>query len=132
MRAWRELDKATPELDGQPLLAKIRVRHDHVDRRGAVTLRYRHKLHHIGVGRPNRGRRVINVMADLDVRVIDEDGVLLRLFELDPKANYQAKTRDIVSGFIGPRNSATSHLVSEARRGSSKGSGGYLIETHSH
>ena len=32
MRAWRELDKATPEMDGQPLLAKTRVRHDHVDR----------------------------------------------------------------------------------------------------
>ena len=42
-----------PETDGQPLLAKTRVRHDHVDRWGSVTLRYRAKLHHIGVGRPN-------------------------------------------------------------------------------
>jgi transposase InsO family protein len=96
MRAWRDLDKATPEIDGQPLLAKTRVRHDHVDRWGAVTLRYRRKLHHIGVGRPNRGRRVIILMADLDVRVIDEDGVLLRHFELDPTIDYQAKSRDIV------------------------------------
>ena len=96
MRAWRELDKATPEIDGQPLLAKTRVRHDHVDRWGAVTLRYRRKLHHIGVGRPNRGKRVIILMADLDVRVIDEDGVLLRHFELDPSVDYQAKSRDIV------------------------------------
>jgi len=63
---------------------------------GAVTLRYRHKLHHIGVGRPNRGKRVIILMADLDVRVVDEDGVLLRHFELDPKVDYQAKSRDIV------------------------------------
>lgn len=29
-------------------------------------------------------------------RVIDEDGVLLRHFELDPSVNYQAKSRDIV------------------------------------
>jgi transposase InsO family protein len=96
MRAWRELDKATPEIDGHALLAKTRVRHDHVDRWGAVTLRYRRKLHHIGVGRPNRGKRVIILMADLDVRVIDEDGVLLRHFELDPSVDYQAKSRDIV------------------------------------
>src|SRR5665213_2399320 len=96
MRAWRELDKATPEIDGQPLLAKTRVRHDHVDRWGAVTLRYRRKLHHIGVGRPNRGKRVIILMADLDVRVIDEDSVLLRHFELDPSVDYQAKSRDII------------------------------------
>jgi transposase InsO family protein len=96
MRAWRALDKATPELNGQPLLAKTRVRHDHVDRWGAVTLRYRRKLHHIGVGRPNRGKRVIILMADLDVRVIDENGVLLRHFELDPTINYQAKSRDIL------------------------------------
>jgi transposase InsO family protein len=96
MRAWRELDKATPEIDGQPLLAKTRVRHDHVDRWGAVTLRYRHRLHHIGVGRPHRGKRVIILMADLDVRLIDEDGVLLRHFELDTSVDYQAKSRDIV------------------------------------
>ena len=96
MRAWRELDKATPELNGQPLLAKTRVRHDHVDRWGSVTLRYRRKLHHIGVGRPNRGKRVIILMADLDVHVIDEDGVLLRHFELDPTVDYQAQSRDIV------------------------------------
>jgi transposase InsO family protein len=96
MRAWRELDKATPELDGQPLLAKTRVRRDRVDRWGAVTLRYRHRLHHIGVGRPNRGKRVIILMADLDVRVIDEDGVLLRHFELNPSIDYQGKSRDII------------------------------------
>ena len=96
MRAWRELDKATPELNGQPLLAKTRVRRDHVDRWSAVTLRYRRKLHHIGVGRPNRGKRVIILMADFDVRVIDEDGVLLRHFELDPSVDCQAKSRDIV------------------------------------
>jgi transposase InsO family protein len=96
MRAWRELDKATPELNGQRLLAKTRVRHDHVDRWGSVTLRYRRTLHHIGVGRPNRGKRVLILVADLDVRVIDEDGVLLRHFELDPSVDYQAKSRDIV------------------------------------
>jgi hypothetical protein len=93
MRAWRELDKATPEINGQPLLAKTRVRHDHVDHWGSVTLRYRRKLHHISVGRAHRHRRVIILMADLDVRVITDDGELLRHFTLDPNLDYQAKGR---------------------------------------
>jgi transposase InsO family protein len=93
MHAWRSLDKATPEFDGQPLLAKTRVRRDHVDHWGSVTLRYRRKLHHISVGRAHRHKRVIILMADLDVRVIDEDGVLLRHFELDTTRDYQARGR---------------------------------------
>jgi len=93
MHAWRTLDKATPEIDGQPLLAMTRVRRDHVDHWGSVTLRYRRKLHHISVGRPHRHKRVLILMADLDVRVIDEDGVVLRHFELDPTRDYQARGR---------------------------------------
>jgi transposase InsO family protein len=93
MHAWRSLDKATPEFDGQPLLAKTRVRRDHVDHWGSVTLRYRRKLHHISVGRKHRHKRVLILMADLDVRVVDEDGVLLRHFELDPTRDYQARSR---------------------------------------
>lgn len=93
MRAWRSLDKATPVLDGQRLLAKTRVRRDHVDHWGSVTLRYRRKLHHISVGRAHRHRRVIILMADLDVRVITDDGELLRHFTLDPNLDYQAKGR---------------------------------------
>ena len=69
------------------------VRRDHVDHWGSVTLRYRRKLHHISVGRPHRHKRVLILMADLDVRVIDEDGVLLRHFELDPTRDYQARSR---------------------------------------
>jgi hypothetical protein len=64
MHAWRPFDKATPELDGQPMLASTKVRHDVIDKTGAVTLRYRSRLHHIEVGRAHRGRRVLILMAD--------------------------------------------------------------------
>ena len=94
MRAWRALDKATVEIDGQPMLAHTKVRHDRIDDSGCFTLRYRSKLHHIGVGRAQRGRRVLILMADLDVRVIDEDGVVLRHFTLDPSVDYQRQDRD--------------------------------------
>jgi transposase InsO family protein len=93
MHAWRTLDKATPDLDGQPILAKTRVRRDHVDRWGSVTLRYRRKLHHISVGRAHRHEAVIILMADLDVRVVSQGGELLRHFTLDPSRDYQARSR---------------------------------------
>jgi hypothetical protein len=61
-----------------------------------VTLRYRSKLHHIGVGRAQRGRRVLILMADLDVRIVDEDGAMLCHFTLDPSVDYQAQRLDTV------------------------------------
>jgi transposase InsO family protein len=89
MEAYRRLDKATPVLDGQPILANTKVRHDKVDKTGVVTLRYRSKLHHIGIGRPHTGRRVVMLVCDLDIRVIAEDGRLLRHLTLDPAKDYQ-------------------------------------------
>ena len=96
MHAWRTLDKATPSLAGQQILAKTRVRHDRVDDSGAVTLRYRRKLHHISVGRRFRGQHIIMLMADLDVRVINHDGELLRHFTLSPNKSYQPRKDDVV------------------------------------
>ena len=40
-----------------------RIRHDKVDRGGSVTLRHKGKLHHIGVGCPYAGWRVILLVA---------------------------------------------------------------------
>jgi Integrase core domain len=96
MQAWRALDKATAVIDGRPLLAHTKVRRDRVDKWGSITLRYRSRLHHVGVGRPYKGQRVLILMADLDVRIIDENGVTLRHFELDPSVDYQARSRDSV------------------------------------
>lgn len=96
MQAWRALDKATVEVDGQPLLAHTKVRRDRVDSTGCFTLRYRSGFHHVSVGRVHKGKRVLILMADLDVRVIDDDGVLIRHLELDPSINYQGRSRVIL------------------------------------
>ena len=96
MQAWRALDKATIEIDGQPLLAHTRVRRDRVDKTGCFTLRHRSKLHHVAVGRAHKCKRVLILVADLDIRVIDENGVTLRHLELDPSVDYQGRVRDIV------------------------------------
>ena len=49
-----------------------------------------------GSGASHKGKRVLILMADLDVRVIDEDGVMIRHLELDPSVNYQGRSGIIV------------------------------------
>ena len=73
------------------LTGQMRVRRDKVDKNGKVTLRFRGRLHHVGVGWANRGRRVIMLVDGRDVRVIDEDGVLIRHLQIDPSRDYQGK-----------------------------------------
>jgi transposase InsO family protein len=96
MQAWRALDKATIEIDGQSLLAHTKVRRDRIDQTGCFTLRYRSKLHHVAVGRAHKGKRVLILVADLDIRVLDENGVTLRHLELDPSVDYQGRARVII------------------------------------
>lgn len=67
----------------------FRVRHDKIDHKGRVTLRYNSRLHHIGLGVALAGTRVVVLAADLNVRVISEDGELLRELKLDPSKDYQ-------------------------------------------
>ena len=66
-----------------------KVRHDKIDRKGAVTLRYKGRLHHIGIGAAYSGWRVVMLVADRDVQVIGIDGSPLRHLVLDPTRNYQ-------------------------------------------
>jgi hypothetical protein len=54
-------------------------------------LRYSSRLHHIGLGRRHAGTRVLVLVADLDIRVLTEDGELLRELTLDPTRDYQRR-----------------------------------------
>ena len=62
----------------------MRVRRDKVDLVGRITLRHDSRLHHIGLGRRFSGLRVIALVDGLRVRVITEDGELIRELILDP------------------------------------------------
>jgi len=75
---------ATPE-------AHFRVRHDRVDKVGSVTLRYLSRLRHISVGRAHSGKLVHLLVANRVVRVITDDGSLLRELTLDPSRDYQPR-----------------------------------------
>lgn len=81
--------KAAPPLAGFLVPTHFRVRRDKVDCTGVITLRHNSRLHHIGLGRKLTGTRVLVLVADLNVRVLSEDGELLRNLTLDPSRDYQ-------------------------------------------
>jgi transposase InsO family protein len=86
---YESMPKAVPGEVTDPL-THDRIRHDTVDKAGSVTLRYRSRLHHIGIGRTHAGTCIILLVQDLDVRVVNAaTGELLRDLILDPSRDYQ-------------------------------------------
>jgi transposase InsO family protein len=67
-----------------------RVRTDRVDQAGSVTLRVNGRLHHVGVGRIHYRTRVLILVQDLNIRIINAaTGEILRELVLDPTRDYQ-------------------------------------------
>lgn len=69
-----------------------RTRQDKIDKSGIVTLRHNSRLHHLGVGRAHAGTKILILAKDLDVRIITQDGELLRELVLDPSKDYQKQS----------------------------------------
>jgi len=98
-RPHRALDRQTPiavfnarlkaKPAPRPAPVDHRVRHDKVDRFGKLTLRYLGRLRHIPVGAAHKNRKVRLLIAGADVRVVTEDGELIRALTLDPTRSYQ-------------------------------------------
>jgi transposase InsO family protein len=86
--AYTSRPKATPSHRAND--THWRIRHDHVDTSGKVTLRHNGHLHHIGIGRTHTRTPILLLVADLDIRIIHATtGELLRHLTLDPTRNYQ-------------------------------------------
>jgi transposase InsO family protein len=67
-----------------------RVRTDRVDQAGSVTLRVNGRQHHVGVGRIHYRTRVLILVQDLNIRIINAaTGEILRELILDPTRDYQ-------------------------------------------
>lgn len=92
--AFAARPKATPSLRPLPVPGRFRLRRDKVDQTGVVTLRHDSRLHHIAIGRGFVGTRVLLLVDHLQVRVITEDGEVLRSFTLDPTRDYQSRSLD--------------------------------------
>ena len=71
-----------------------RVRVDKVDNDGKATLRYAGRLRHLGIGRNNCGKRIIMLVNNADVTVIEmSTGEILGDYTIDPNRNYQPKRK---------------------------------------
>src|ERR1019366_3372674 len=68
-----------------------RVRHDRVDKSGRVTVRSLSRLHHVGIGCANKHQPITLLIANKDIRILAEDGTLLRQLTLDPNRDYQPR-----------------------------------------
>jgi transposase InsO family protein len=90
--AYQARPKATP--GDRTADTHTRVRTDRVDTGGKITLRHAGRLHSIGIGRTHARTRVLILVHDLDIRIIDAaTGELLRNLVLDPTKRYQGTGR---------------------------------------
>ena len=88
LSVWNMKEKAVPtgavvKTDGR------RLRFDKIDKTGVVTLRYRGRLHHIGIGAAYKGWRVAMLIDGRRVEIVALDGSPLRRLVLDPSRDYQ-------------------------------------------
>jgi transposase InsO family protein len=71
-----------------------RVRRDRIDTGGKITLRHGGRLYSIGIGRTHARTRVLILIQDLDIRIVNAaTGELLRELTLDPTKRYQGTGR---------------------------------------
>lgn len=73
---------------------ETRYRHDRIDINGTVTLRYESRMYHIGVGRTHARTRVVLLVKDRHIMVVDyRTGEILRDLVLDPSRKYQPQSK---------------------------------------
>lgn len=88
--AYGRLPKTSPA--GSTAGPHYRIRHDRIDKTGAVSLRRAGRMHHLSIGRAHAGTAVIMLIDDLDIRVVKTNtGELLRTLTLNPDRNYQPR-----------------------------------------
>jgi len=85
--AWNTRLKAGPSSTAAAV--HYRVRQDRVGANGTVTLRYGSRLRHISVGTVHKHEPVRLLSADAHVRIVAENGALLRELTIDPSRDYQ-------------------------------------------
>lgn len=87
--AYSARPKATP---GKRLDTHNRIRTDRIDQFGKLTLRHAGRLHHIGIGRTHARTRVLVLVQDLNIKIINAaTGETLRQLTLDPTRDYQPR-----------------------------------------
>lgn len=88
--AYHALPKAEPRLrDGDE---HWRIRYDHVDAGGTITVRYAGKLRHLGIGRVHKNTPIVLLMNGPETIVTTRhSGEVLAEHTINPDKDYQAK-----------------------------------------
>jgi len=102
-RPHRARDRATPgaayratpkALPAGGIGAHYRLRYDRVDTEGHVSLRRAGRMHHLGLGKPHRGKRILALIDDTTVTVIElATGEILSEHTIDPTRGYWRNQR---------------------------------------
>ena len=87
--AGRLLDRSSARF--RRFLAEL-ARNSLVDTSGKITIRHKGHLYKIGIGRGHKQQRIIALIDDLDIKIIQQDtGEILRHLTLDTTRTYQPK-----------------------------------------
>ncbi|MCH3973671.1 IS481 family transposase [Bifidobacterium tibiigranuli] len=86
-QAYSATPKAMPAQGRPP--AHYRLRYDHVDAHGKMSLRRAGRMHHLGIGRAHAGKRILAIADETTVTVIHLDTAeTLSEHHIDPTRNY--------------------------------------------
>ena len=99
-QAYRALPKAAPA--GAPH-GFYRLRHDHVDAGGKVSIRHAGRMHHLGIGIAHTGKEVIAIADPASVTVIElRTGEVLSTHNIDPARGYWRNKQRSPGRWPGP------------------------------
>lgn len=87
-----DLPKATPT--GESTTTHYRLRYDHVDTWGKVSLRRAGRMHHLGVGYRHRGAQILAIADESTITVIGlTTGEILSTHTIEPDKTYWRNTQ---------------------------------------
>ena len=90
--AYRASPKAHPA--GRGARGHLRLRYDLVDKGGRITLRRAGRLHHLGIGAAHVRKRVLAIVDEREVTVVDlGTGELLSSHRIEPERGYWRNQR---------------------------------------
>jgi hypothetical protein len=85
-QAYRALPKAGPAAAPR---GYYRLRYDHVDAGGKVSIRHAGRMHHLGIGTAHRGKEILALTDTGSVTVIElRTGEVLSTHDIDPARAY--------------------------------------------
>lgn len=86
-QAYQATAKALPADARTP--GHYRIRYDHIDQHGKISLRRAGRMHHLGIGAHHRGTRILAMLDDNTVTVIAlHTGEVLSTHTIDPTRSY--------------------------------------------